>query len=163
MLEHLKLRKWKIIYVSVTHTCKTLLESPVFCASCLRSLASGFWLMAKYDFMVRNWWCLNDVLMRLVRCCCWPFPGEDTDESYASDSIDEDNSPGCNISVNNVTELLIHQWQFPYGPRVCNWSVYISGSQTFLTWDQFLSQNSSVDHLTLVPFESKFINFFSIF
>lgn len=30
-----------------TLTCSTLLESPVFWASCFRSLASGFWLMAK--------------------------------------------------------------------------------------------------------------------
>lgn len=36
-------------------TCNTLLDKPVFCASCLRSLASGFWLMLKYDFIVRNW------------------------------------------------------------------------------------------------------------
>lgn len=48
-------------------TCKTRLGKPVFCDNCLRSLASGLWLIAKYDFIVRNWWCLNDVLIRFVR------------------------------------------------------------------------------------------------
>lgn len=47
-------------------TCRTLLVRPVFCASCFKSLASGLWLIAKYDFIVRNWWCLNDVLIRFV-------------------------------------------------------------------------------------------------
>lgn len=36
-------------------TCKTRLGSPVFCDSCFKSLASGLWLMAKYDFMVLSW------------------------------------------------------------------------------------------------------------
>lgn len=48
-------------------TCKTRFGSPVFCDNCLRSLASGLWFIAKYDFIVRNWWCLNDVLIRFVR------------------------------------------------------------------------------------------------
>lgn len=47
-------------------TCRTLLVRPVFWASCLRSLASGLWLIAKQDFMVRSWWCLKEVRMRLV-------------------------------------------------------------------------------------------------
>lgn len=37
---HLALAFWN-------QTCNTLLESPVFWASCLRSLASGFWFIAK--------------------------------------------------------------------------------------------------------------------
>lgn len=48
-------------------TCKTRFGSPVFCDNCLRSLASGLWFIAKYDFIVRNWWCLNDVRIRFVR------------------------------------------------------------------------------------------------
>lgn len=63
-------------------TCRTRLESPVFCANCFKSLASGFWLIAKYDFMVLSWWCLKLVRIRLVRCV-WldTLPGEATDES----------------------------------------------------------------------------------
>lgn len=56
-------------------TCSTRFDSPVFWASCFRSLASGFWLMAKYDFIVLSWWCLKEVRMRLEReCACdmWP-------------------------------------------------------------------------------------------
>jgi len=45
-------------------TCRTLLLSPVLIDSCLRSLASGLWLRAKYDFMMRSSWCLNDVRSR---------------------------------------------------------------------------------------------------
>ena len=55
-------------------TCSTLLLRPVFWASCFRSLVSGLWLREKYDFIVRNWWCLNDVRMRFclpVICCSW--------------------------------------------------------------------------------------------
>lgn len=48
-------------------TCKTRFGSPVFCDNCFRSLASGLWFIAKYDFIVRNWWCLNDVRIRFVR------------------------------------------------------------------------------------------------
>lgn len=58
--------------------------------------------MAKYDFIVRNWWCLNDVRIRFVRCvCAWPEPepGDATDESYDRDSIDDDNSEGWRTSV----------------------------------------------------------------
>ena len=57
------------------------MERPVFCASCFKSLASGFWLMAKYDFIVRSWWCLKDVRMRFVR---WPLVsgGEDCDAGW---------------------------------------------------------------------------------
>lgn len=48
-------------------TCSTRFGRPVFCDSCLRSFASGLWLIAKYDFMVRSWWCLKDVRIRLAR------------------------------------------------------------------------------------------------
>ena len=47
-------------------TWRTLLERLVFWARALRSLASGFWLMAKYCFIVRSWWCLKEVLILLV-------------------------------------------------------------------------------------------------
>lgn len=47
-------------------TCRTLLVNPVFWASCFRSFASGLWFMAKYDFMVRSWWCLKEVRIRFV-------------------------------------------------------------------------------------------------
>lgn len=60
-------------------TCNTRFDSPVFCDNCFRSLASGFWLMAKYDFIVRNWWCLNDVRIRLLRACCERLPPEPGD------------------------------------------------------------------------------------
>lgn len=56
----------------IDFTCNTRLGRPVFCESCLRSLASGLWLWWKYDFMVRSWWCLNDVRIRFVRW--WPEP-----------------------------------------------------------------------------------------
>jgi hypothetical protein len=65
-------REWNVIK-SKAHTCRTLFERPVFWASCFRSLASGFWLMEKYDFIVLNWWCLNEVRIRLVLCPVgWP-------------------------------------------------------------------------------------------
>lgn len=48
-------------------TCKTRFGSPVFWDNCFRSFASGLWFIAKYDFIVRNWWCLNDVRIRFVR------------------------------------------------------------------------------------------------
>jgi len=53
-------RNWRNLHA----TCNTLLLSPVFMESCLRSLASGLWLRAKYDFMIRSSWCLNDVRRR---------------------------------------------------------------------------------------------------
>nr|CAD7419089.1 unnamed protein product [Timema poppensis] len=65
----------KMIYktLDIERTWRTLLGSPVFWDSCFKSLASGLWFIAKYDFMVRSWWCLKDVRMRLVLC---PFdPG----------------------------------------------------------------------------------------
>lgn len=100
-------------------TCNTRLDKPVFCASCFRSLASGFWLMLKYDFIVRSWWCLNDVRMRFVRVCCCccccdmlpvpmveEFVGEDRlDVSYVSDSIDEDKSVACMTSAQRKSTL----------------------------------------------------------
>lgn len=103
-----------VIAVCARLTCNTRLDRPVFCASCFRSLASGFWLMLKYDFIVRSWWCLNDVRMRFVRacccCCCCDIPppvpmvdefvGEDKlDVSYVNDSIDDDRSVACMISI----------------------------------------------------------------
>lgn len=60
-----RFRAPSVIYSDLT--CKTRLGKPVFCDNCLRSLASGLWFIAKYDFIVRNWWCLNDVLIRFVR------------------------------------------------------------------------------------------------
>lgn len=60
----------KIILSDILRTCNTLLESPVFWESCLRSLASGLWFMAKYDFMARSWWCLKEVRMRFGRARC---------------------------------------------------------------------------------------------
>ena len=36
-------------------------------------------------------------------------------------------------------------------------------SNFFEVWNTFLSQNSSADHLTLVPFERKFVNFVAYF
>lgn len=47
-------------------TWRTRLERDVFWANCFKSLASGFWLMAKYCFMVRNWWCLKEVRILFV-------------------------------------------------------------------------------------------------
>jgi len=70
-------------------TCSTRLDSPVFWASCFKSLASGFWLMLKYDFIVRSWWCLNDVRMRFVRvcwcCCCDMLPVVPIVEEFVGD------------------------------------------------------------------------------
>lgn len=48
-------------------TCNTRFGRPVFCDNCFRSFASGLWLIEKYDFIVRNWWCLNEVRIRLAR------------------------------------------------------------------------------------------------
>lgn len=67
--------------------------------------------MAKYDFMVRSWWCLNEVRMRFVLCdWCWPEPepGDATDESYDKDSIDDDNSDGWSRSDEGAKE----EWLF---------------------------------------------------
>lgn len=84
-------------------TCSTLFDKPVFCASCFKSFASGFWLMAKYVFIVLSWWCLKDVRIRFVLCVWWPVleAGDVTEESYDRDSIDEDKSPCCSISKTN--------------------------------------------------------------
>lgn len=65
--------------IDISRTCSTLFERPVFCDNCFRSLASGFWLMAKYDFIVRSWWCLNEVRIRLLRACCDRLPPEPGD------------------------------------------------------------------------------------
>lgn len=40
--------------INYTITCNTRFGSPVFCDNCFRSLASGLWLIEKYDFIVRN-------------------------------------------------------------------------------------------------------------
>ena len=54
-------------YWNVDKTWRMRLPSPVFCESCLRSLASGLWLSAKYDFSTRSSWYLNDVRSRFCR------------------------------------------------------------------------------------------------
>ena len=53
-------------------TWRTFLSRPVFCESILSSLESGFWLIWKWPFMIRSWWCLNDVRARFV--FAWPTP-----------------------------------------------------------------------------------------
>lgn len=72
-------------------TWRTRFDSPVFWANCFRSLASGFWLIAKYDFMVRSWWCLNDVRIRFVLVCPERLPPEPGDwlPSYVVRSSDD--------------------------------------------------------------------------
>lgn len=62
-------------------TCKTRFDKPVFCESCFKSFASGLWFIAKYAFIARSWWCLNEVRMRLgfvSPLCCprWPSVSE---------------------------------------------------------------------------------------
>ena len=47
-------------------TWRTFLSRPVFCESILSSLESGFWLIWKWPFMMRSWWCLNEVRARFV-------------------------------------------------------------------------------------------------
>ena len=47
-------------------TCNTFLSSPVFEANSFNSRLSGFWFIWKWLFMIRNWWCLNEVLALLV-------------------------------------------------------------------------------------------------
>lgn len=115
----------------ITFTCNTLFDSPVFCASCFKSLASGFWLMLKYDFMVLSWWCLNEVLILFVRCWEPWTPGDVTEESYASDSMDEDRSPECSISWNKkktiIVEVTIQQKRNGFTFNIL-WSTF-----TFLT------------------------------
>lgn len=48
------------------HTWRTLFDNPVFWARFFRSLASGFWLIAKYDFIDRSWLCLKEVRILLA-------------------------------------------------------------------------------------------------
>ena len=47
-------------------TWRTFLSRPVFWESILSSLESGFWLIWKWPFMMRSWWCLNEVRARFV-------------------------------------------------------------------------------------------------
>merc|ERR1719220_1232774 len=53
-------------------TWRTFLSRPVFCESILSSLESGFWLIWKWPFIIRSWWCWNDVRARFV--FAWPTP-----------------------------------------------------------------------------------------
>lgn len=61
---------WNEFHLRITW--RTLFDSPVLAANCLKSLVSGLWFKLKYCFICLSWGCLNDVRIRfgLLPCCC---------------------------------------------------------------------------------------------